>query len=174
VKLSLCKFYIGFCTDGSIPLTVQIGICPFAYTRHMAVAYIKSIWPFAYIKSIWPFAYIGGIWPFASSGAYGHLPTSGSYIRLPIAKLGSNYRSGSFSPFMQMSLTLYPSTWAWPQGCPLPCQSHSPKMYVSQHRSLTNVGQKKASPHYCLLLETHVIGAERRAQVRPICSIFNQ
>jgi hypothetical protein len=47
--------------------------------------------------------------------------------------------------------------------------------YVSQHRSLTAIGQKKASSHSLVSLEIHVVGAERRAQVsRPTCLIFEQ
>jgi hypothetical protein len=48
-------------------------------------------------------------------------------------------------------------------------------LYVLQHRSLTANGQKKLPLTHWFSLEMHAyIGAERRAQVRPTCSIFEQ
>jgi hypothetical protein len=41
----------------------------------------------------------------------------------------------------------------------------------SQYRWPNAIGQKKAPTHS---LEMHVIRTERRAQVRPICSVFEQ
>jgi hypothetical protein len=46
---------------------------------------------------------------------------------------------------------------------------------VSQHRWLNAIGQKKAPPSFIghwLSLEIHIIGTERRAEVRPTGLIF--
>jgi hypothetical protein len=48
-----------------------------------------------------------------------------------------------FSPFMRMHLTRDPSTWALTSGCPPPFSLIL--LYVSQHRSLTSISQKKTS-----------------------------
>jgi hypothetical protein len=45
---------------------------------------------------------------------------------------------------------------------------------VLQQRWLNLLGQKKASSHSLSPLEIHIMGKERRAQVRPTCSIIEQ
>jgi hypothetical protein len=45
---------------------------------------------------------------------------------------------------------------------------------VSQHRWLNAIGQKKAAPHSLAFTKLNIIEIERKAQVRPPCSIFEQ
>jgi hypothetical protein len=77
---------------------------------------------------------------------------------------------------MQIYLTCGPSTLALVSGCPLYSTVFSLiLLYVSQHKSLTVIGQKKdSSRSKFFTIEIHVIGTERRAQARPTCSIFEQ
>ncbi len=70
----------------------------------------------------------------------------------------------------EIYLTWGPSTWGLISGC-------SPLfslilLNVSQHRSLTAIGQKIASSPNWFSLDKHVIEIERRTQVRPTWSIF--
>jgi len=51
-------------------------------------------------------------------------------------------------------------------------QSHSP--IISQHRSLTAFNLKKASSHLLVFFTIDMHVMESRAQVRPICSKFEQ
>jgi hypothetical protein len=72
------------------------------------------------------------------------------------------YRGGIFNPSLQMYLTWGPSHLSL---------GHGSISFVSQHRSLTAIGQKKAPLTHWFSLEIYVIGTERRAQVTPTCSM---
>jgi hypothetical protein len=90
-----------------------------------------------------------------------------TYLRLSLASWG-----GFFSPFMQMYVTWGPSTWALASVCPLYSVSFS-SVYHNTDGLLLLVRRKLPLTHR-FSLKIHVIGTERRAQVRPTCSIFKQ
>ncbi len=80
---------------------------------------------------------------------------------------------GIFSPFMQMYLTWGTFNLSTGLGLPPFIQSHS-HLYVAtrntDHRLL--LVRRKFPLTHSFLLEIHVIEIERRAQVRPPCSVF--
>jgi hypothetical protein len=75
-------------------------------------------------------------------------------------------RGRIFSPFMQMYFTLRSFNLTPASDCPLVSLI---LLYVSQHRSLTAISQKKLPLTNWLSIETHVIG---RFPVRPTCAQY--
>ncbi len=84
-------------------------------------------------------------------------------LRLSLASWGGIF----LSFFMQMYLTRGPSTWALASGRPLYSVSFFSVYHITDGWLLL-VRRKLPLTHW-FSLEIHVIGTERRAQVRPTC-----